>query len=218
MVFPEADFDNAAFGFSDGQYTFTHSALGADMFRYSWNFGLNWTAWTNWEDMTTIDASVFDNSANWWEGQHIIVQCMYIFYIQLSISFPTSAQQIGVKRRYPPPPSFTQTETTIPRERFRSSSPVAPSTSGVSTRESPPRWLTLVTTNGSWKYLLVGPLIYSSTSSDTTTTFMATLMGTAFWIGSRPTPPHRTTSTCRHLRTLIWPGHLSSMIGQCNGH
>lgn len=78
MVFPESDYDNAAFGFSNGQYTFTHSALGADMLRYSANFGQNWTAWRNWEDTTTIDESDFDN--NFWDGQHIMVQCKWMAF------------------------------------------------------------------------------------------------------------------------------------------
>ncbi|KAI0006163.1 glycoside hydrolase family 13/glycosyltransferase family 5 protein [Russula compacta] len=74
MVFPESDYDNSAFGFSNGQYTFSHKAYGADSFRYSWNFGRNWTQWKSWEDTTYIDSSVFDDSANFWQGQHIMVQ------------------------------------------------------------------------------------------------------------------------------------------------
>lgn len=81
MVFPNADYNNDAFGYSGGQYTYTHSALGADMFRYSWNFGQNWTQWTNYEATTTMDASLFDNSDNFWEGQHIMVQCMSVFLL-----------------------------------------------------------------------------------------------------------------------------------------
>jgi alpha-1,3-glucan synthase len=80
MVFPEADYNNDAFGFSNGQYQFTHQALGADSFRYSWDFGMNWTRWKNWEDTTVIDAGVFDNDQNWWQGQHIMVQCQSICY------------------------------------------------------------------------------------------------------------------------------------------
>ncbi|KAJ7582663.1 modular protein with glycoside hydrolase family 13 and glycosyltransferase family 5 domains [Mycena floridula] len=74
MVFPENDYDDSSFAFSDGQYTFTHTAYGADRFRYSWNFGQNWTNWRNWEKVTIIDPSVFQNIANWWEGDHIMVQ------------------------------------------------------------------------------------------------------------------------------------------------
>ncbi|KAI0079915.1 glycoside hydrolase family 13 and glycosyltransferase family 5 protein [Panus rudis PR-1116 ss-1] len=76
LVFPDADYDNEAFGYSDGKYTFTHNAIGADKFRYSWNFGKNWTEWKNWEDQTSIDGSVFDgdDKDNFWEGQHIMVQ------------------------------------------------------------------------------------------------------------------------------------------------
>lgn len=77
MVFPENDYDkDGSFKFSNGQYTFEHKAFGADMFRYSWNFGKNWTQWKNWEDTTTIEASVFQQPENFWDGDHIMVQCM----------------------------------------------------------------------------------------------------------------------------------------------
>ncbi|CUA76935.1 alpha-1,3-glucan synthase [Rhizoctonia solani] len=75
MVFPDADYDNEAFGYSDGSYTFTHSAIGADRFRYSWNYGKNWTDWTAYEDKTTIPGSVFNPTDDmFWEGEHLIVQ------------------------------------------------------------------------------------------------------------------------------------------------
>ncbi|KAF8212206.1 glycoside hydrolase family 13 and glycosyltransferase family 5 protein [Mycena galopus ATCC 62051] len=75
MVFPENAYDtNSSFGFSNDQYTFAHKAYGADMFRYSWNFGQNWTQWANWEVMTIISKDVFQNSDNFWEGDHIMVQ------------------------------------------------------------------------------------------------------------------------------------------------
>ncbi|KAL4253159.1 glycosyltransferase group 1 family protein [Abortiporus biennis] len=74
MVFPDADYDNDAFGFSNGQYTFTHSALGADLFRYSANFGQNWTAWQAYETTSTFNNSLFDDKANFWDGQHVMVQ------------------------------------------------------------------------------------------------------------------------------------------------
>jgi alpha-1,3-glucan synthase len=77
IVFPESDYNNSAFGFSNGQYTFSHSAYGADSFRYSWNFGRNWTQWKSWEDTTYIDAGVFDTPDNFWQGQHILVQCKF---------------------------------------------------------------------------------------------------------------------------------------------
>jgi len=77
MVFPENEYNDTAFGSSNGNYTFTHSAFGADLLRYSWNFGRNWTAWRNWEDVTTIAPSSFDLEGNFWQGQHILVQCKY---------------------------------------------------------------------------------------------------------------------------------------------
>ncbi|KAG9102015.1 Cell wall alpha-1,3-glucan synthase ags1 [Ceratobasidium sp. 370] len=75
MVFPNADYDNEAFGYSGGSYTFTHKALGADRFRYTWNYGKNWTDWVAYEDTTTIPGSVFEPTKDiFWEGQHLIVQ------------------------------------------------------------------------------------------------------------------------------------------------
>jgi len=75
MVFPNNDHDDASFGFDNDEYTFTHQAKGADLFRYSWNFGTNYSQWTTYENVTQIPKNVFENSDNFWEGQHIIVQC-----------------------------------------------------------------------------------------------------------------------------------------------
>lgn len=74
MVFPDSDYDASAFTQSGGSYIFNHSAFGADMFRYTGDFGQHWVPWQNWEDQTTIDNSVFEGSDNFWQGQHIIVQ------------------------------------------------------------------------------------------------------------------------------------------------
>ncbi|KAI6005611.1 glycoside hydrolase family 13/glycosyltransferase family 5 protein [Pisolithus albus] len=74
MVFPESDYDDSALEYTDGEYKFTHKAYGADMFRYSGNFGRSWSNWTNWENVTVIPTSVFSNSSNFWAGQHIMVQ------------------------------------------------------------------------------------------------------------------------------------------------
>jgi alpha-1,3-glucan synthase len=80
MVFPENEYDtDSSFGFSNGQYTFAHKAYGADMFRYSWDFGQNWTDWANWEDTTVIPPDRFTSSDNFWAGDHIMVQCRLTF-------------------------------------------------------------------------------------------------------------------------------------------
>lgn len=80
MVFPNNDQDDASFGFDNGEYTFTHQAKGADLFRYSWNFGQNYSQWTAYENVTHISRNVFETSANFWKGQHIIVQCTRQFF------------------------------------------------------------------------------------------------------------------------------------------
>jgi len=81
MVFPANDYDNSgSFTNNNGQYQFTHKAYGADKLRYSWNFGKNWTDWTNWEDTTTIDEKLFDSPETFWAGDHITVQCKYLTF------------------------------------------------------------------------------------------------------------------------------------------
>ncbi|KAF5383371.1 hypothetical protein D9757_008431 [Collybiopsis confluens] len=74
MVFPMNDYNSSALTFDHGQFTYTHSAYGADMFRYSMDFGQTWTNWTNWEDSTTLNMSFFASSNTFWKGTHIMVQ------------------------------------------------------------------------------------------------------------------------------------------------
>ena len=75
MVFPDSDYDGSALSVSGGTYTFTHQAFGADKFRYSANFGQNWTDWQPFEATSTLQASLFQDKANFWKGDHVMVQC-----------------------------------------------------------------------------------------------------------------------------------------------
>lgn len=100
MVFPQSDYDtNNSFGFSNGQYTYTHKAFGAELLRYSWNFGQNWTDWKPWEDTTVIDASVFACEECFWQGKHIMVQCKMIITSKLILKL--MILQIGAQQRRP---------------------------------------------------------------------------------------------------------------------
>lgn len=78
-----ADYDNSAFTLSGGKYVFTHKALGADMFRYTWNYGYNWSDWAAWESARNIDSSKFVSS-DIYNGQHVIVQCESLTHSFLS--------------------------------------------------------------------------------------------------------------------------------------
>lgn len=73
MVFPSVDYDNDAFTPSGGDYSFVHRAIGADMLRYTTDFGQTWAKWRPWENVTMIPGSLFDST--WWQGRHIMVQC-----------------------------------------------------------------------------------------------------------------------------------------------
>jgi alpha-1,3-glucan synthase len=75
MVNSTAVYNSSLFTASGDNHVFAHNAFGAEMFRYSWNFGVNWTDWKNWEDTTTIPKSQFVGNEYFWEGQHIMVQC-----------------------------------------------------------------------------------------------------------------------------------------------
>ena len=138
IVFPDADYDSASFGFSNGKYTFQHNALGADKFRYSWNFGQNWTSWQDWEDTTEIDASIFDDKDIFWDGQHLMVQCTCALLLCCGLD-ADEMLQIGLLLRPLRLWSSTQTADTRSSAACRSSSLAAPSTSGASTRVSPRR-------------------------------------------------------------------------------
>lgn len=79
MVFPENDYDASALTESNGAFVFNHKAVGADRFRYTWNYGKNWTDWASYEETTTIEENLFYDKENVWKGAHIIMQCKTLF-------------------------------------------------------------------------------------------------------------------------------------------
>ncbi|KAJ8521655.1 hypothetical protein ONZ45_g1682 [Pleurotus djamor] len=101
MVHPNNDYDHSAFSFSNGKYYFRHKAFGADKFRYSANFGRNWTKWEDWEDVTAIDAGVFRNSDSWWPGSHIMVQYWSRATLSTSAAVHADHGYSGPNRRMP---------------------------------------------------------------------------------------------------------------------
>lgn len=101
MVFPNNDYSTDSFTFTDGRYHFAHKAYGADKFRYSWNFGKNWTTWQDWQDTTDIEATVFDNEENWWEGAHIMMQYWSEHSKSVSHVVHADAKWGGYQRRVP---------------------------------------------------------------------------------------------------------------------
>ncbi|CED84497.1 modular protein with glycoside hydrolase family 13 and glycosyltransferase family 5 domains [Phaffia rhodozyma] len=72
LVFPDQDYDNSIFYTTDTGYAVNHTAVGADLIRYTANYGANWTDWFVWEDTTVIEKSKFDGNS--WAGQHIILE------------------------------------------------------------------------------------------------------------------------------------------------
>ena len=75
IVFPDSDYASGSLAEDGDNLVFTHTAFGADMLRYSLDFGRNWTSWKNWEDTTTVPKSSFKNEQYFWEGQHLMFQC-----------------------------------------------------------------------------------------------------------------------------------------------
>lgn len=93
MVHPTTDYDNDALEVADEKLTFTHKAYGADMLRYSGNFGRSWSRWTPWEAVTELPLDIFRAEANFWAGQHLIVQ----YWSEVAGS---SAQVVHADRNY----------------------------------------------------------------------------------------------------------------------
>lgn len=59
-----------------GQHTVTHKAAGADMWRYSLNWG---SSWSSWQDLDQVNATLEEQSwsgtkSQEWEGSHVMVQ------------------------------------------------------------------------------------------------------------------------------------------------
>ncbi|KIY53580.1 glycoside hydrolase family 13/glycosyltransferase family 5 protein [Fistulina hepatica ATCC 64428] len=99
MVFPENDYSSGNFKYENGEYTYTHTAYGADKFRYSWNFARNWTNWTDWEDTTTLNKTLLDDKTEF-DGKHIIMQ--YWSEAMTSAAVVTHADvDFDIERRYP---------------------------------------------------------------------------------------------------------------------
>ncbi|KAJ3831991.1 hypothetical protein F5878DRAFT_591894 [Lentinula raphanica] len=89
MIFPENDNSSAlvvsANTSASNTFSYTYSAFGADSFRYSLDFGITWTNWTDWEDMTINtddlwkkqnngDVMGVENVKVFWDDVHLIVQ------------------------------------------------------------------------------------------------------------------------------------------------
>ncbi|WVQ83663.1 hypothetical protein IAT38_005806 [Cryptococcus sp. DSM 104549] len=72
IVFPDNDYSDTLFSVSGGVFTLNHSAPGADMFRYSADFGQTYSAWTAYETTSTLNATLFADK--WWSGYHVLVQ------------------------------------------------------------------------------------------------------------------------------------------------
>jgi alpha-1,3-glucan synthase len=83
LVFPDQDYDSSIFTKTDTGFLVSHTAVGADRIRYSWNYGKNYTDWYSWEATTTIERAQFPDQS--WPGQHIILE----YYSELATAAPS---------------------------------------------------------------------------------------------------------------------------------
>ncbi len=80
IVFPSANYStNLLFGDADNDLYVLHKAAGADMFRYSLNFGTSYSDWELYPNgktpNTTLAPKVWTGTnLQAWEGDHVIVQ------------------------------------------------------------------------------------------------------------------------------------------------
>ncbi|KAL1410802.1 hypothetical protein Q8F55_001744 [Vanrija albida] len=102
FVFPENDYNNSIFHKDGDTYTVNHNAWGADMFRYSANFGQSWSRYQPYEASTTLNATMFKEKNNWWKGEHVMVQ----YYSKVAgtaaqVVHADSSDYKGFNRRWP---------------------------------------------------------------------------------------------------------------------
>ena len=100
IVFPgTADYSTTLFSVNNGDFTLNHSSPGADMFRYSADFGQTWSGWADYQTPFTMNATMFADL--WWVGHHVVVQ----YYSKIAGSsnhiVHADADWKGLQRRWP---------------------------------------------------------------------------------------------------------------------
>lgn len=102
MVYPQsADYSDSLFSVSDGQYTLNHAAPGADKFRYSADFGQTWTAWEDYAQTSTLNATLFEDKTLWWKGHHVVVHYWSELAGSAASMVHADANWNGGQRRWP---------------------------------------------------------------------------------------------------------------------
>ncbi|GLA32170.1 hypothetical protein AnigIFM63326_011309 [Aspergillus niger] len=105
LISPLANYSTSLVHQSDnGSYYVQHDAAGADQFRYTTDFGLNWSNWTDYTGgNTTIEFPTWTGTdAQKWEGTHIRVQ--YFSRLTGSSDYIQEGDydwESGVPRRFP---------------------------------------------------------------------------------------------------------------------
>ncbi|KAL8283489.1 hypothetical protein RQP46_005592 [Phenoliferia psychrophenolica] len=76
MIFPAstaANYYNPLLTPEDGHYYLNHQSYGASSFRWSSDYGQNWSPWNAWESRTQLEETDF-NTTDMWDGKHVKVQ------------------------------------------------------------------------------------------------------------------------------------------------
>lgn len=104
VVFPAtANYSSTLLGRNDdGDLTLSHTAPGASWFRYSTNWGSSYSAWTYYEQESTIQALPWNGtSAQAWAGEHVIVQYWSQLLGSSSYEQHGDLDYDGPRRRFP---------------------------------------------------------------------------------------------------------------------
>lgn len=87
---------------SDGTFTLTHSAPGANAFRYSTNWGSNYSEWQTYQTTSTVPALGWEGTSDQkWKGEHVIVQYWSQLLGSSSYIQQGDADYDGLARRFP---------------------------------------------------------------------------------------------------------------------
>lgn len=86
----------------DGDLTLTHTALGANWFRYSTNWGSTYSAWQYYENTSTVSELEWSGTSDQeWKGTHVIVQYWSKLLGSSSYEVHGDLDWDGASRRFP---------------------------------------------------------------------------------------------------------------------
>jgi hypothetical protein len=101
LVFPEADYSSRLLECGPADCILHHVAAGADLFRFSFDYGQTWSNWTPYEGRTRVNLEAVTTTNPTWFGIHCMVQYWSSLAQSASATVHADADYSGPERRKP---------------------------------------------------------------------------------------------------------------------